>query len=103
MIAPAIIHAEVAAGLRKMAWRKDIEAVAGRAALIEACRMPIATFGFAPFARRVWELRERVSPYDAWYVALAETSGGLLVTADARLARAASPVCQIELIRPPAP
>ena len=49
----------------------------------------IELFPYAPFASRVWELRDNVSPYDAWYVALAESLQADLVTLDRRLTRAA--------------
>lgn len=43
-------------------------------------------YPFEPFARRVWELKDNLTVYDAWYVALAERLGTDLVTADKRLA-----------------
>lgn len=46
---------------------------------------------------RMWQLRNAVSGYDAAYVALAEIRGLTLVTADARLARAATTYCRVEL------
>jgi len=39
-------------------------------------------------ARRIWQLRDNLTAYDASYVALAESLGCALVTADARLSRA---------------
>ena len=56
-------------------------------------------FPFAPFAERVWALRENLTSYDAWYVALAEVLDCPLVTLDRRLSRASGPVC--EIIAPP--
>jgi predicted nucleic acid-binding protein len=47
---------------------------------------------------RMWELRGNVSGYDAAYVALAEARGVTLVTADGRLARAATSFCRVELV-----
>jgi predicted nucleic acid-binding protein len=49
--------------------------------------------------RRVWELRENVTSYDAAYVALAEALEAPLLTADARLARATGVRCPVELLR----
>lgn len=47
---------------------------------------------------RMWQLRPNISGYDAAYVALAEQRGLTLVTSDARLARAATAHCRIELV-----
>lgn len=56
----------------------------------------------APLLRRMWELRDNVSGYDAAYVAAAEAHGCGLVTADARLARASGPKCEVRLAVPAA-
>jgi predicted nucleic acid-binding protein len=49
---------------------------------------------------RVWELRDNVTAYDAWHVALAEALSAPLATLDRRLARASGVTS--ELIHPPA-
>jgi predicted nucleic acid-binding protein len=46
---------------------------------------------------RAWELRTNLSAYDALTVALAEQLDVLLLTADARLARAPGLRCVVEL------
>jgi predicted nucleic acid-binding protein len=51
-----------------------------------------------PLVARCWELRENLTVYDAAYVALAEIMALVLVSADARLAGAPGPRCDIELI-----
>jgi len=61
--------------------------------------MPLALVGFAPFSTRVWELRDTVTPYDAWYVATAEQAGVPLLTLDAKLATAPGTTC--EFLLPP--
>ena len=45
-------------------------------------------------AARVWELRDTVRPYDAWYVAASESFGVPLATLDARLVGAPGPECE---------
>jgi len=40
----------------------------------------VELFAYEPFASRVWELRENVTAYDSWYVALAESLGARLAT-----------------------
>lgn len=47
---------------------------------------------------RMWQLRASLSAYDAGYVALAELRNLTLVTADGRLARAATVHCRVELV-----
>jgi predicted nucleic acid-binding protein len=48
--------------------------------------------------RRVWELRNNLTAYDACYVALAEALGCTLLTADVKLSRAPGTRCPIDLI-----
>lgn len=48
---------------------------------------------------RCWELRDQLTVYDAAYVALAEGEGALLVTADARMSRATSIRCTVDVLR----
>lgn len=54
-------------------------------------------FGHRLLLARAWELRETVRGWDAMYVALSEALDGVLVTTDARLARAQGPRCPIEV------
>jgi predicted nucleic acid-binding protein len=49
--------------------------------------------------RRAYELRANVTAYDSAYVALAETLGCELLTADGRLANAPGPRCTIRVLR----
>jgi predicted nucleic acid-binding protein len=51
----------------------------------------------APLLPYMWRWRDEISGYEATYVALAATRHITLVTADARLARAASRHCRVEL------
>lgn len=51
-------------------------------------------FPFEPFAARVWELRNSVASYDAWYVAMAEDLEYPLATLDRRLAKSGGPKCK---------
>lgn len=98
LVAPAILLAEAASALRSMALRGDVSAARARAALREAATLRLTRFPFEPFVDRVWELRENVTVYDAWYLALAETLGVALLTADRRLAGAPGARCEIRLV-----
>lgn len=48
-------------------------------------------------AWRVWELRSNLTPYDASYVALAESLGTVLLTTDERIAGAPGLRCEVEV------
>jgi predicted nucleic acid-binding protein len=53
--------------------------------------------GTAPLLRRMWELRDNLSAYDAAYVAAAELHECPLVTADASSSQGRSFRCEIRL------
>lgn len=55
--------------------------------------------GLPPFAERIWDLRQNLTVYDAWYVAIAETLNCTLVTTDSRLAGVPGIRCDVDLIR----
>ncbi len=59
---------------------------------------PIRVFPAAPLLRRVWELRQDLTAYDACYVALAEAVERPLLTADRRLANAPGLRCEVEVL-----
>lgn len=61
-------------------------------------RLTINTYPIDALVPRVWELRQNLSVYDAWYVALAEALDTTLVTTDGRLARSPSVTCDVDLI-----
>lgn len=52
-----------------------------------------------PLMVRAYELRANVTPHDAAYVALAESLGYTLLTADARLSRAPGIRCRVDVLR----
>ena len=60
--------------------------------------LDVDRFPTLPFMRGAYELRGNVTPDDAAYIALAETLGCELLTADRRLARAPGPHCVVRLL-----
>lgn len=100
VIGPELLPAEATNVLRRLERTREISAPEAAGAHADLLRMPLRLFPFAPFARRVWALRNNLSSYDAWYVALAEASDCPLVTMDGRLAHAPGPECEI-LLPPP--
>jgi predicted nucleic acid-binding protein len=91
---------EAANILRRAAAMGDISADVAAMAHADLLDLRVELFPYAPFAARVWELRDNVTSYDAWYVALAEYLGSSVATLDMRLARATGPRCGFET--PPA-
>jgi predicted nucleic acid-binding protein len=95
LCAPHLLPVEVASVLRRAAAAGDISSDAASLAYAELLDLRMDLYPFAPLAVRVWEMRDNVRCYDAWYVALAELLGVPLVTLDRRLAGSAAPRCEI--------
>jgi predicted nucleic acid-binding protein len=93
LIAPHLMPVEAANILRRAAARGDVSADAAALAHGDLLALGVDLFPYEPFAARVWALRENLTAYDAWYVALAETVGAPLATLDAALRRASGPRC----------
>lgn len=98
VVAPELLDLEVLSALRGMVLGGRLSDSQGRRGLAVLGASPIERVPITPLLPRIWELRDNVSPYDAAYVALAETSGCSLVSLDARLARAPGIRCAVELI-----
>lgn len=97
LAAPHLMPAEVANVLRRTSLSGEITADTASLAHADVGVLRMALFPYAPFAERAWELRNALTVYDAWYVALAEGLDAELVTLDARLARAPGPRCRFRL------
>lgn len=94
---PAVFPAEVTSALSALVRRREMSSARAASALDQLLAVRTVQFPFEPFGRRAWELRDNLTVYDAWYVALAEQLGLPLVTADSRLATAAGPRCSVVL------
>jgi predicted nucleic acid-binding protein len=93
LAAPHLMPVEVANVLRRAAAAGEISADTAALVHVDLLSLRVELFAYEPFATRVWELRENVTAYDGWYVALAESLGGRLATLDLRLAKAPGPRC----------
>ena len=96
--APEIVDLEVA-----MAWRRQLdvgwlELAGAQQALGDLAELNLLRASHRPLMPRIWELRDNLTPYDAAYVALAETLDATLLTADGRSTRAPSLRCEVELL-----
>ena len=94
--APHLMPVEVTNILGRAAIAGDLTADAATMAMADLLDLRVELFPFAPFAARVWELRDNVASYDAWYISLAELLGSKVGTLDSRLVRAAGPRCGFE-------
>jgi predicted nucleic acid-binding protein len=94
LVAPHLMPVEAANILRRAAARGEISVDAAALAHADLLALSIDLFPYEPFAARVWELRENLTAYDAWYVALAEALGAKLATLDGALRRASGPRCE---------
>lgn len=93
LAAPHLMPVEVANILRRAAVSEDISSDSAALSHADLLDLRVELFPYEPFAHRVWELRENVTAYDGWYVALAEALGAPLATLDRRLATAPGPSC----------
>ena len=95
---PQLFDLEVLSGIRKLALREVISSDEAATMLNRLVLLPLQRHEHLTLLPRVWELHRQLSPYDATYVALAEQLGAVLLTRDARLARAHGVSCVIELV-----
>jgi predicted nucleic acid-binding protein len=93
LAAPHLLHAEVANILRRAELHGDISADTASLAHGDLLDLRVELYPYGPLAERVWTLRDTVTAYDAWYIALAEHLSADLATLDHRLTRAAGPTC----------
>ena len=91
---PKMLPAEVCNVLRRLELSGRLSAAEATLAYGDLQRLNLELFPFAPFAHRVWELRDNVTSYDAWYVALAEALECPLATLDLRLIGARDAECE---------
>jgi predicted nucleic acid-binding protein len=100
LAAPHLMPVEAANILRRAVLAGDLSAELATLAHDDLVQLRIDLFPYESHARRVWELRDTVTSYDAWYVALAEVLDAPLVTLDVRLARAGDLPVSARIIAP---
>src|SRR5262249_30542948 len=96
--APHLLDIEIAHVIRRYALIGDMDAERGRAALAILADLPLRRYRHDFLLRRVWELRNNFTAYDAVYVALAEALDVPLLTRDQHLASAARVHIRVELM-----
>lgn len=95
---PHLLDVEVTAALRRRVHLGQTDGEVAADILGDLADLAAIRWDHEPLLRRVWELRENLTPYDAVYVVLAEMLGAALVTSDARLARAPGLRCVVDVL-----
>lgn len=94
LAAPHHMPVEVANALHRLvltgAITRDSAALSHR----DLSRIRVELIPYGSVEARAWDLRENLTLYDAWYVALAEAVGCEMATLDARLTRAPGLRCR---------
>lgn len=101
LAAPEIIDLEVPSVLRRLVRQGRLPARRAEQALADLVALPLRRAPHRPLLSRCWSLRDNATIYDAAYIALAESVGAVLVTADPRVSRAPGIRCEIEVMRRP--
>ena len=94
IVAPHLLLVEATNIVRRLERSRELTQLEATAAHRDIVRLDIDLLPFEPFASRVWELRQSITSYDAWYVAIAEAFDVPLATLDRRLAHASGPSCR---------
>jgi predicted nucleic acid-binding protein len=99
LAAPHAVDLECASTLRGLVNGGKLAPDEAERALALLGRMKIRRYGHVPLLARIWQLRHNMWPYDAAYVALAESLGAELVTLDANIEKIPGLVCTVRNLR----
>lgn len=98
LCAPHLLDVEVAQVLRRYSAIGELTAERGFEAFEDLADFPLTRYPHQPFLKRIWELRNNVTAYDAAYLALAEALAAPLITCDRRLAASPGHTVRVELL-----
>lgn len=96
--APEHWKIEVVSAVRGLLLSRRLSEPMATRAVVRLNRLGVESETLDPLVPAIWRLRHTATAYDAAYVALADLRGITLLTADARLARAAIDHCRVELV-----
>ena len=99
LAAPHAVDLECASTLRGLVIGKKLPPDEGKRALELLGSMTLKRYDHVPLLLRIWELRHNMCPYDAAYVALAESLKVELVTVDGRFGGVPGLKCVIRNLR----
>jgi predicted nucleic acid-binding protein len=96
--APHLLDVEVAHALRRRVLGGGLSLAHARRAIRRLAVLPLVRWPHERLLGRTLALRDRLSAYDAAYVALAEGLGATLLTRDTRIARAGGHRARVEVV-----
>lgn len=83
--APDLVYSESVSALRKLVRLDALTEASARTAVDHLTALPITAAGTAGLMADAWRMKDHLTPYDACYVALADTLGAEFVTAERKL------------------
>lgn len=98
LAAPHLLDLEILSAVRRRVLAKEIDVARAASALDDFEAFEIERSAVHVLNRRIWEMRNNLTPYDAAYVALAEWLDVPLYTRDAGIARAAGKGVEVVLL-----
>jgi predicted nucleic acid-binding protein len=96
-MAPEHLRIETFHVIRSRLLSHKLSSETAKEAVRDLANLPLDVLPSAILLRRMWELRNDLSGYDAVYVAAAEHLGAPLVTFDKRLAGAPGLRCEVRI------
>jgi predicted nucleic acid-binding protein len=100
LMAPELLDLEVVSVIRKALLSGTLNQRRAGLAMADLLDLDLdlERVSHRPMLARIWQLREKLTPYDASYVALDDVINATLVTADRRLLQAPGLRCTIECL-----
>jgi len=99
LAAPHAVDLECAAALRGLVQGSKLPPDEAERGLQLLGRMKIRRYGHLLLLPRIWQLRHNMWPYDAAYVALAESLSADLVTLDGKMEKIPGLMCTVRNMR----
>lgn len=99
LAAPHAVDLECASTLRGLVRGGKLPADEARRALDLLGIIKLTRYDHVPLLARIWQLRHNMWPYDAAYVALAESLDAELITIDGKLTRTPGLCCTVRNLR----
>jgi predicted nucleic acid-binding protein len=96
---PYAIDLECTSAFRGLVLGRKVSAADAAESFETLDQMNLLRMDHAPFMRRVWELRDNMWPYDAIFVAMAESLEIPLVTVDKKYSGTPGIRCEVRSLR----